>query len=166
MYTASTPILLALLASFPLALCLSPEADGTLPDLGMTYSMVHEQQRTQRISGAKNIAWTVEANQEAVLSLVVPRPVTHGQERFMAVNLSIDALDQAGRALRGDVHIMSFMDALEGDASFFHWSYPEVGGDGKCWVRVHATDKERHPCSTSHVRKHPVLYPVLYPDLY
>ncbi|ROT75850.1 hypothetical protein C7M84_005586 [Penaeus vannamei] len=39
----------------------------------------------------------------------------------------------------------------------------EVGGDGDCWVRVHATDRERHPCSTSHVRKHPALYPDLHP---
>lgn len=84
----------------------------------------------------------------------------------MRVNLVIDALDQAGRALRAEAHIMSLVDSLEGRASFFHWSYPDVGGDGKCWVRVHATDRERHPCSTSHTRKHPALYPVLYPDLY
>ncbi|ROT66376.1 hypothetical protein C7M84_015605 [Penaeus vannamei] len=85
---------------------------------------------------------------------------------FVRASLTLDALDQAGRALRAEAHIMSLLDSLERRASFFHWSYPEVGGDGRCWVRVHATDRERHPCSTSHVRKHPALYPLLYPDLY
>lgn len=84
----------------------------------------------------------------------------------MRFNATVEAMDQAGRPMLAKLFMMGFSDAVDGMASYFHWSYPEVGGDGKCWVRVHATDKERHPCSTSHIRKHPLLYRVLYPDLY
>lgn len=84
----------------------------------------------------------------------------------MDLNLTLQATDQRGRALVGRAHIMSFTEALTNAKSYFHWSYEKVNGDGRCWVRGHATDANPHPCSTSHVRKNAQLYPTMYPDMY
>ncbi|KAK3875193.1 hypothetical protein Pcinc_019920 [Petrolisthes cinctipes] len=84
----------------------------------------------------------------------------------MSVDLTLEAKDQRGWDLQGSAHIMSFIEALTNNVSYFHWTYTNINGNGTCWVRGHATDKNLHPCSTSHIRKNPHLYPKLYPDMY
>lgn len=119
------------------------------------------------MQGTKLLQWAVEGGRDPlVMALLVPRPITRRQETFMDLNLTLHATDQRGRDMLGQVHVMSFREAVHRAVSYFHWSYPKVGGNGSCWVRIHATDRYQHPCSTSHIRKNPKLYPMLYPDLY
>lgn len=84
----------------------------------------------------------------------------------MGVSLTLEAKDQRGWDLQGSARIMSFIESLAYPASYFHWTYTKINGDGTCWVRGHATDNNLHPCSTSHIRKNPCLYPKLYPSTY
>lgn len=83
------------------------------------------------------------------------------------MTLTINSKDQRAWDLQGTAHIMSFMDSFNNQGvSYFHWTYTNMFGNGKCWARGHAQDTSSHPCSTSHIRKSKIFYSDKYPNLY
>ncbi|KAK3886513.1 hypothetical protein Pcinc_009386 [Petrolisthes cinctipes] len=118
---------------------------------------------TKKVEGTFTLNHPVNLGENMKYAIFVKDLVAMFQERFISLDLTIDAKDQMGWDLQGTAHMMSFHDSFSSlSKSYFHWNYKNVNDNGLCWVRGHALDAKSHPCFTGHIRKNPQVTPDIY----